>query len=111
MSKKSGRSKPGRSERVVIATNRTARHNYNIKATYEAGIALMGTEVKSLRDGHASVVDGFAMFCGHELWLENAYIPDYGCGTWASHSPRRRRKLALSGAVVNKLRRASAAAG
>ena len=92
MSKKSGRSKPARSDRDVIATNRKARHNYNIKDTYEAGIALMGTEVKSLRDGHASIVDGFAMFSKNELWLENVYIPEYGFGTWTNHQARRKRK-------------------
>src|SRR5690625_6979588 len=80
MSKKSGRSKTANSERQVIATNRKARHNYKIKDTYEAGLALMGTEVKSLRDGQASSVDGFAMFSGDELWLEDVYIPEYGMG-------------------------------
>jgi len=107
MSKKSGRGKPAREDRQVIATNRKARHNYNIKDTYEAGIALMGTEVKSLRDGHASIVDGFAMFSGHELWLENVYIPEYGYGTWTNHSARRRRKLLLHRSELNKLRRES----
>ena len=111
MSKKSGRGKPAREDRQVIATNRKARHNYNIKDTYEAGIALMGTEVKSLRDGHASIVDGFAMFSGHELWLENVYIPEYGYGTWTNHSARRRRKMLLHRSELNKLRRESDAAG
>jgi len=111
MSKKSGRSKPANSDRVVIATNRKARHNYNIKDTYEAGIALMGTEVKSLRDGHASIVDGFAMFSGNELWLENVYIPEYGFGTWTNHQSRRRRKLLLHRTELNKLQREVDAAG
>lgn len=111
MSKKSGRGKPARSDRVVIATNRKARHNYNIKDTYEAGIALAGTEVKSLRDGHASIVEGFAMFSNNELWLENVYIPEYGFGTWTNHQARRRRKLLLHRSELNKLRRAVDAAG
>lgn len=106
MSKKAGRSKPARSDRQVIATNRKARHNYNIKDTYEAGIALMGTEVKSLRDGQASIVDGFAMFSGNELWLENVFIPEYGFGTWTNHQARRRRKLLLHRSELNKLQRA-----
>lgn len=105
MSKKSGRSKPARSDRQVIATNRKARHNYSIKDTYEAGLALMGTEVKSLRDGQASIVDGFAMFSGDELWLENVYIPEYGYGTWTNHQSRRRRKLLLHRRELDKLKR------
>jgi len=111
MSKKSGRSKPARSDRDVIATNRKARHNYNIKDTYEAGIALMGTEVKSLRDGHASIVDGFAMFSKNELWLENVYIPEYGFGTWTNHQARRKRKLLLHRSELNKLQREVDTAG
>src|SRR5699024_4419470 len=111
MSKKSGRGKPAREDRQVIATNRKARHNYNIKDTYEAGIALMGTEVKSLRDGHASIVDGFAMVSGDGIWLENVYVPEYGYGTWTNHSARRRRTLLLHRSERNKLRRDSDAAG
>lgn len=106
MSKKSKRSKPAASDRQIIATNRKARHNYNILDTYEAGISLMGTEVKSLRDGQASIADGFAMFTGNELWLENIYIPEYGYGTWTNHQARRRRKLLLHRSELNKIQRA-----
>ena len=61
---------PAPGERVVIATNRKARHDYTILDTYEAGLVLQGTEVKSLREGKASLVDGFAVFYRGELWLE-----------------------------------------
>ena len=71
----------------------------------------MGTEVKSLRDGHASIVEGFAMFSGDELWLENVFIPEYGYGTWTNHSSRRRRKLLLHRRELNKLQREVDASG
>src|SRR5699024_12613674 len=73
---------------------------------FRSGLALMGTEVKSLRDGQASIVDGFAMFSGNELWLENVFIPEYGMGTWTNHQARRRRKLLLHPSELNKLQRA-----
>lgn len=81
--------------RKLIAGNRKARHDYLIEETFEAGIALMGTEVKSLRMGRASLVDGYATFNGDELWLEGVHIPEYVSGTWTNHTPRRRRKLLL----------------
>lgn len=71
---------PKESGRKVVATNRKARHNYLILDTYEAGIALMGTEVKSLREGHASMVDGFCTFYNDELWMEGIHIPEYHQG-------------------------------
>lgn len=81
--------------RKVIATNRRARHDYHLGDTYEAGIALMGTEVKSLREGRANLADGYAAFDGDELWLESVYIPEYLNGSWTNHAARRRRKLLL----------------
>ncbi|WBL18670.1 SsrA-binding protein SmpB [Citricoccus sp. NR2] len=105
MAKKSAGKKPARDERVVIATNRKARHNYTIGDTYEAGISLMGTEVKSLREGHASLVDGFATFYRDELYLEQVYIPEYLNGSWTNHASRRRRKLLLHRQELNKLSR------
>src|SRR5699024_11944743 len=92
--------------RQVIPTIRKARHDSNRTDAYEAGISLMGTEVTSLRDGQASIVDGFAMFSGNELWLENVYIPEYGYGTWTNHQARRKRKLLLHPSELNKLQRA-----
>lgn len=81
--------------RKVIATNRKARHNYTIIDTYEAGIALVGTEVKSLREGKASLVDAFATVDDGEVWLRALHIPEYTQGTWTNHTPRRTRKLLL----------------
>lgn len=81
--------------RKAIATNRKARHNYAILDTYEAGVALVGTEVKSLRDGKASLVDAFATVDNGEVWLRGLHIPEYGNGTWTNHAPRRTRKLLM----------------
>lgn len=81
--------------RKAIATNRKARHNYAILDTYEAGVALVGTEVKSLRDGKASLVDAFATVDNGEVWLRGLHIPEYGNGSWTNHAPRRNRKLLL----------------
>jgi len=90
-------------ERKLIASNRKARHDYHIEDTVEAGLVLMGTEVKSLRMGRASLVDGYASFRGDELWLEGVHIPEYVQGTWTNHTPRRRRKLLLHRSELNKL--------
>jgi SsrA-binding protein len=86
-----------------VATNRKARHDYHILDTYEAGMALMGTEVKSLREGRASLVDGFCVFYNDELYLEAVYIPEYLNGSWTNHSARRRRKLLLHREELNKI--------
>ncbi|CCI52633.1 SsrA-binding protein SmpB [Nostocoides jenkinsii] len=97
--------------RKLIASNRKARHDYHIESTYEAGIALMGTEVKSLRMGRASLVDGYAVFYGDELWLEGVHIPEYSSGTWTNHTPRRRRKLLLNRLELDKLLAATRESG
>jgi len=89
--------------RTVVATNRKARHDYSIEDTYEAGIVLVGTEVKSLRAGRASLVDGYAFFDGGELWLDAVHIPEYTQGTWTNHAPRRKRKLLLHKQELIKL--------
>ena len=81
--------------RKIIATNRKARHNYSIIEVFEAGVALQGTEVKSLREGHASLVDAFATVDDGEIWLRNLHIPEYRHGSWTNHEPRRNRKLLL----------------
>ncbi|GAB3243113.1 SsrA-binding protein SmpB [Kineococcus gypseus] len=93
---------PRETGRKVIASNRKARHDYHIEDTYEAGLSLMGTEVKALRMGRASLVDGFAQIDRGELWLEHVHIPEYVQGTWTNHSPRRRRKLLLHRAEIDK---------
>jgi len=87
----------------TIVSNRKARHNYSILDTYEAGIALVGTEVKSLRAGRASLVDAFATVDDGEVWLRNLHIPEYAQGTWTNHEPRRHRKLLMHRAEIVKL--------
>ena len=82
----------------LIAQNKKARHDFAIEDVYECGIVLMGTEVKSLRAGRASLIDGFAMIENGELWLHGVHIPEYTEGTWTNHTPRRKRKL-----LVNKI--------
>ena len=87
----------------VVATNRKARHDYTIEDTYEAGLVLSGTEVKSLRAGRASLVDGYAYIDGGEAWLDAVHIPEYNQGTWTNHPPRRKRKLLLHKEQILKL--------
>jgi SsrA-binding protein len=89
--------------RKVIARNRRALHEYHIENTYEAGLVLTGTEVKSLRLGRASLVDGFAQISDGEAWLHNVHIPEYVQGTWTNHTPRRIRKLLLHRSEIDQL--------
>jgi SsrA-binding protein len=89
--------------RKVIASNRKARHDYTVIDTYEAGIALTGTEVKSLRAGRASLVDAFATVDDGEVWLRGVHIAEYMQGTWTNHEPRRTRKLLLHKGEILKL--------
>lgn len=88
-----------------IAQNKKARHDYHIDETWEAGMVLMGTEVKSLRQGRASLVDGFAEIEGGEVYLLNVHIPEYLNGTWTNHAARRRRKLLLNRAEITRMER------
>jgi SsrA-binding protein len=80
----------------LVASNKRARYDYFIEKVYEAGIVLSGTEVKSLREGKASLNDSYGLIENGEIWLENAYIPELTQGTWTNHLPRRKRKLLLS---------------
>jgi SsrA-binding protein len=90
----------------TVARNRRAYHDFTILDTYEAGIVLTGTEVKSLREGQASLVDGFAAFDSRdELWLEQVHIPEYLNGTWTNHPTRRKRKLLLHAKELIKISR------
>ena len=89
--------------RKVVAQNRKARYDYHIDDTYEAGLVLTGTEVKSLRAGRASLVDGFADMSDGELWLRGVHIPEYTEGTWTNHEPRRARKLLLHRQEIDRL--------
>lgn len=87
----------------LIASNKKARHDYHILATYEAGLVLMGTEVKSLRQGRASLVDGYGYIENGEMWFDNLHIPEYSQGTWTNHSARRKRKLLLHREEISKI--------
>jgi SsrA-binding protein len=87
----------------VIVSNRKARHDYAILDTYECGLVLVGTEVKSLREGKASLADAFATVDDGEVWLRNVHIPEYTQGTWTNHMPRRTRKLLLHRREIEKL--------
>ncbi|GFG97220.1 SsrA-binding protein SmpB [Mycobacterium timonense] len=106
MSKGSGRAKAAGGKggsKQVVATNRKARHNYSIIETFEAGVALQGTEVKSLREGQASLADAFATIDDGEVWLRNLYIAEYQHGSWTNHEPRRNRKLLLHRQQIDRL--------
>ena len=94
---------PRETGRKVIASNRKARHDYAVLDTFEAGLVLTGTEVKSLREGRASLVDGFALVEDGEVFLHGVHIPEYTEGTWNNHAPRRVRKLLLHRAEINRL--------
>ena len=89
----------------MIAQNKKARHDYAIEDTYEAGLVLQGTEVKSLRMGRASLVDGFVDIDNHEAWLHGVHIPEYTQGTWTNHAARRKRKLLLNRDEIDKIER------
>jgi SsrA-binding protein len=89
--------------RKIIAQNRKARHDYSVLDTFEAGVMLTGTEVKSLRAGRASLVDGFATIVDGEVFLRNVHIPEYEQGSWTNHEPRRVRKLLLHRAEIERL--------
>ncbi len=94
---------PREQGRKVVASNRKARHDYTILDTYEAGMALTGTEVKSLRGGRASLVDAFGHENNGEIFLHGMHIPEYTQGTWTNHEPRRVRKLLLKRDEIHRL--------
>ena len=87
----------------LIAQNKKGRHDYFIDEVFEAGLVLMGTEVKSLRAGRATLTDGYALVEDGELWLSGVHIPEYNEGSWTNHEPRRKRKLLLSNRDITKL--------
>ena len=87
----------------LVAQNKKARHDYSIEDVFECGMVLTGTEVKSLRAGRASLVDGFAMIEDGELWLHGVHIPEYTEGTWTNHTPRRNRKLLVHKDEIKRL--------
>src|SRR6478735_9282045 len=89
--------------RKLVASNRKARHDYTIEDVFEAGIVLSGTEVKALRMGRASLIDGFCEIDGHEIWMLGVHIPEYSQGSWTNHGPRRKRKLLLHRDEIDRL--------
>ena len=101
---KSGASKDAEA-RKVVASNKKARHDYHLEDTFEAGLVLQGTAVKSLRMGRASLVDGFVDIDGGEAWLHAVHIPEYAQGTWTNHAARRKRKLLLHRDEIDKIER------
>ena len=109
MSKRARRQskQPDPKAKHVVARNRRARHDYHLERPIEAGIVLAGTEVKSLREGRASIVDGWVHIDRGEAWLENVHIPEYMQGSWTNHSSRRKRKLLLHKAEILKLEQAA----
>lgn len=103
---------PREKGRKLVAQNKKARHDYHIGDTWEAGLVLHGTEVKSLRNGRASLVDGFVTVDDGEVWLRNVHIPEYDMGgTWKNHTTRRTRKLLLNRKEIDKLEREVAHSG
>ena len=100
--KRKGASTLGR-DGSVIASNRKARHDFQILDTMEAGVALVGTEVKSMRSGKASLVDAFATIDEGEVWLRGLHIPEYSHGSWTNHAPKRARKLLLHRKEIDSL--------
>ena len=94
---------PKEKGRTLVAQNRKARHDYHVDDVVEAGLVLVGTEVKSLRAGRATLVDGFAEITGGEAFLHGVHIPEYTQGTWTNHEPRRVRKLLLNRQEIDKL--------
>jgi SsrA-binding protein len=94
---------PREQGRKVVASNRKARHDYTIIDTYDAGMVLTGTEVKSLRAGRASLVDAFGHENNGEIFLHGMHIPEYTQGTWTNHEPRRVRKLLLNRAEILRM--------
>lgn len=90
-------------KKQLIASNKKARHDYFIDATWEAGIVLQGTEVKSLRDRGASLVDGYCYIERGEVWMDAVHIAPYVKGTWTNHAARRKRKLLMHKREIEKL--------
>ena len=89
----------------VVARNRKAAHDYHLGESWEAGIVLQGSEVKALRAGRASLVDGFVDIDGGEAWLHGVHIPQYAQATWTNHASRRKRKLLLHRGEIDKMER------
>ncbi len=90
-------------KKKIVAENRRARFDFAIEQVFEAGIALQGTEVKSLRFGEGTIAESYAEVKGNEVWLINSNIPEFSHGNRHNHEPRRPRKLLLNGREINKM--------
>ena len=95
----------------VVARNRRASHDYHLEESWEAGLVLQGSEVKALRAGRASLVDGFADVEAGEIWLHQVHIPQYAQATWTNHASRRKRKLLLHRSEIDRIERKVAESG
>jgi SsrA-binding protein len=96
-------SKSAKDGRKVIAQNRRARHDYELLESFEAGLVLRGSEVKSLRDGNAQLVDGFIDIRGRRAFLVGINIAQYPCSSWDNHEPKRDRQLLLHASEIKRL--------
>lgn len=105
------RARPQAIKAKIVAENRRARHEYTIDEVFEAGIVLVGTEVKSLRTGQGTIAESYAEIKNGEVWLVNANIPNYSHASHFTHEPRRPRKLLLSAREIRKLHGAVARQG
>ena len=103
MAKKAKKKKAAVDNNSTLATNRRARHDYTILDTLECGMVLVGTEIKSMREGKISLADAFATIDDGEVYIRNLHIPEYSQGTWTNHSPKRTRKLLLHRREIDKL--------
>jgi SsrA-binding protein len=90
-------------DKKIIATNRKARFEYNLLEHYEAGIVLLGTEIKSIRARQASIAEAYVQIDGEEVWLINSHIPPYDPASRMNHDPKRKRKLLLNKREINQL--------
>ena len=95
--------KQPKSQNKVVAENRRARYDYAIEETFEAGLSLLGTEVKALREGRANIAESYASVEGNEVYLINANFPIYAPASQFNHDPRRHRKLLLKRREINRL--------
>ena len=100
-----------RTHHKTIATNRKARHEYEVEDSYEAGLVLQGTEVKSLRQGSAVISEGYVVITEGEAWLHQVMIPEYSHGNRENHSPSRKRKLLLNHREIHKINKKTSQAG
>ncbi len=89
----------------TVSTNRRARHEYEVEDSYEAGLVLQGTEVKSLRQGSAVINEGYVVITDGEAWLHQVMIPEYSHGNRENHSPSRKRKLLLNHREIHKIQK------